>query len=187
MWGCRVVTFLRREGQPNHKEEREPGVISTPKKFYEEAKQSLYQRKMKILWGSMVLLVCSVLAVNGNLFQFGRMIQKLTGKTSFPHYTTYGCYCGVGGQGKPRDDTDRCCLAHDCCYEKLKDCNANTDIYNYSIDDGVITCGEGSSCEKQICECDKTAALCLKDHLDTYNEEYRFYFDKNCKEGPMKC
>ncbi|XP_060132450.1 uncharacterized protein LOC118086807 [Zootoca vivipara] len=149
--------------------------------------RGLYQRKMKILWGSMLLLVCGVLVVNGNLVQFGRMIRKLTGKTSFPHYTTYGCYCGVGGKGRPRDDTDRCCLAHDCCYEKLSDCNTNTDIYNYSIDDGVITCGEGSSCEKQICECDKTAAVCLRDHLDTYDKKYRFYSDKNCQEGPMTC
>ncbi|XP_033012988.1 otoconin-90-like [Lacerta agilis] len=263
-----------------------------------------------------LLLTCGAIGVGGNLIQLATMIKQMTGKNAIPNYMAYGCYCGWGGRGMPKDQTDwccrnhdccykrvdeqgccsklatysyiyksgniicgnepwywerisdvstrcerltcecdqkfvqclkknlktyqkkysyfpnflcighpplcpveprmrrsretvgrreslstededlmgingvaglHCCLAHDCCYEKLSDCNANTDVYDYSIDDGVITCGEGSSCEKQVCECDKTAALCLRDHLDTYDKEYRFYSDTNCQEGPMKC
>uniref|UniRef100_A0A670ZIP8 Phospholipase A2 group IIA n=1 Tax=Pseudonaja textilis TaxID=8673 RepID=A0A670ZIP8_PSETE len=120
------------------------------------------------------------------LIEFGRMIKEETGKTAFPSYTTYGCYCGLGGKGQPRDATDQCCLTHDCCYENLTDCHTKTDPYQYSQRNGVIFCG-GTWCKQQICECDKAAAICLRDSLDTYNTEYQFYVDLNCKEGPKKC
>ncbi|XP_026576643.1 basic phospholipase A2-like [Pseudonaja textilis] len=107
--------------------------------------------------------------------------------TSYSYYTTYGCYCGLGGKGQPRDATDQCCLTHDCCYENLTDCHTKTDPYQYSQRNGVIFCEGGTWCKQQICECDKAAAICLRDSLDTYNTEYQFYVDLNCKEGPKKC
>nr|XP_008123939.2 PREDICTED: basic phospholipase A2 Sms-N6 [Anolis carolinensis] len=111
----------------------------------------------------------------------------MTNKIALFEYTSYGCHCGLGGRGQPRDATDRCCFTHDCCYGKLKDCKTTTDKYKYTIKDGVITCGEGTSCEKQICECDKAAALCFKDNLKTYDEKYRFYLDTQCNEKPPSC
>uniref|UniRef100_A0A8C7E3F2 phospholipase A2 n=1 Tax=Naja naja TaxID=35670 RepID=A0A8C7E3F2_NAJNA len=123
----------------------------------------------------------------GSLIEFGRMIKEETGKTAFPFYTTYGCYCGLGGKGRPRDATDSCCLMHDCCYENLTDCHTKTEPYQYSRSNGVILCEGGTWCKKQICECDKAAAICLRESLDTYNKEYQFYMDFNCKEGPKKC
>nr|XP_020636900.1 uncharacterized protein LOC110072694 [Pogona vitticeps] len=145
-------------------------------------------QEMKIHWGLMVLLIyVGVLKANGGILEFGDMILKLTGKTSFPYYTGYGCYCGLGGKGKPRDATDRCCFAHDCCYEKLKDCHTTTERYDYTIEGGNITCGNGSHCETQLCECDKTAAVCFRDNLDSYNNKYIFYLDVYCTEETSPC
>uniref|UniRef100_A0A8C7E3G8 phospholipase A2 n=1 Tax=Naja naja TaxID=35670 RepID=A0A8C7E3G8_NAJNA len=141
---------------------------------------------MGITPGLTVCLLILLSPAGGSLIEFGRMIKEETGKTAFPFYTTYGCYCGLGGKGRPRDATDSCCLMHDCCYENLTDCHTKTEPYQYSRSNGVILCG-GTWCKKQICECDKAAAICLRESLDTYNKEYQFYMDFNCKEGPKKC
>nr|AHJ09581.1 phospholipase A2 [Ovophis makazayazaya] len=138
---------------------------------------------MRTLWIVAVLLM----GVEGSLVEFGRMIKEETGKNPFPSYTFYGCYCGLGGQGRTRDATDRCCLMHDCCYENLTGCKTKTDPYPYSRKNGVMVCGGDDPCKKEICECDKAAAICFRDNLDTYNKEYRFYGDFRCKEGPKKC
>nr|XP_060614679.1 basic phospholipase A2 Sms-N6-like [Anolis sagrei ordinatus] len=142
---------------------------------------------MKLHWGMMALVVCGVLETEGSIVEFGKMVKELTNKIAFFEYTSYGCYCGLGGRGQPRDATDRCCFNHDCCYSKLKQCDTTTDKYKFTIKDGTITCGEGTSCEKQICECDKTTAICFKDNLKTYDAKYRFYLDTNCNEKPPSC
>nr|P0C933.1 RecName: Full=Phospholipase A2 2; Short=svPLA2; AltName: Full=LM-PLA2-II; AltName: Full=Phosphatidylcholine 2-acylhydrolase [Lachesis muta muta] len=49
-----------------------------------------------------------------HLLQFEQLIRKIAGR-GFRYYGFYGCYCGLGGQGRPQDATDRCCFVHDCC------------------------------------------------------------------------
>ena len=41
-----------------------------------------------------------------NVYQFKGMIECATTKSAFA-YNGYGCYCGMGGKGKPVDETDR--------------------------------------------------------------------------------
>ncbi|XP_011935740.1 PREDICTED: calcium-dependent phospholipase A2 isoform X2 [Cercocebus atys] len=53
-------------------------------------------------------LACSVPAVQGGLLDLKSMIEKVTGKNALTNYGFYGCYCGWGGRGTPKDGTDRC-------------------------------------------------------------------------------
>ncbi|XP_077168121.1 basic phospholipase A2 VRV-PL-VIIIa-like [Paroedura picta] len=143
---------------------------------------------MKVLWGVIVLLACNMHLAQGSLLEFGQMIKIATGESAFPTYTTYGCYCGLGGKGQPQDATDRCCLAHDCCYRALKEeCKPKTDRYKFTSHNGNLTCEEGSWCEMETCKCDRVAALCFRDNLNSYNETLRFHFRFLCDEGPKLC
>ncbi|XP_033101468.1 phospholipase A2-like [Anneissia japonica] len=70
-----------------------------------------------------VLIFLTLVAVaSANVGQFGDMIHCQTDRsfiTSWLDYDGYGCYCGLGGTGKPIDDTDQCCLIHDNCYDSV--------------------------------------------------------------------
>ncbi|KAJ1142545.1 hypothetical protein NDU88_008859 [Pleurodeles waltl] len=93
---------------------------------------------------SVLLISCLCHVTNGNLANFGFMMLDVTGKTSFPYYTSYGCHCGKGGAGMPVDATDWCCWTHDCCYEKLglEGCSPKTEYYRYQVYKGIVVCGE---------------------------------------------
>nr|P0DQQ0.1 RecName: Full=Basic phospholipase A2 BbTX-III; Short=svPLA2; AltName: Full=Brazilitoxin III; Short=BbTX-III; AltName: Full=Phosphatidylcholine 2-acylhydrolase [Bothrops brazili] len=117
-----------------------------------------------------------------SLWEWGQMILKETGKNPFPYYGAYGCYCGWGGRRKPKDATDRCCFVHDCCrYKKLTGCPKTNDRYSYSRLDYTIVCGEDDPC-KEICECDKAAAVCFRENLRTYNKKYMAHLRVLCKK-----
>ncbi|KAM6216938.1 group IID secretory phospholipase A2-like [Rhynchocyon petersi] len=119
------------------------------------------------------------------------MIKQMTGKTPLFSYWHYGCHCGLGGKGQPKDATDWCCRMHDCCYTNLKShkCHINLDNYKYNFYQGEIKCSDdGSWCEQHLCDCDKELASCLKRNLHTYNKHLRFYWRQvNCKGQTKKC
>lgn len=52
-------------------------------------------------------LLPAPLQTHGDLVNFWKMIQLVTGKEPLFSYAFYGCYCGLGGKGSPKDATDR--------------------------------------------------------------------------------
>ncbi|XP_072863850.1 phospholipase A2 group V isoform X1 [Chlorocebus sabaeus] len=145
--------------------------------------------------------VC-VPAVQGGLLDLKSMIEKVTGKNALTNYGFYGCYCGWGGQGTPKDGTDRvslvtqagvqwcdlsslhprpsvlrCCWVHDHCYGRLeeKGCNIRIQSYKYRFAWGLVTCEPGPFCHVQLCACDRKLVYCLKRNLWSYNPQYQYF------------
>ncbi|NXA41851.1 PA2G5 phospholipase, partial [Eudromia elegans] len=116
-------------------------------------------------------------AAHGSLWELQSMITEATGRSAVQYYAFYGCYCGLGGHGQPRDGTDWCCQRHDACYNSLLQhrCNAKKQRYRYSWHGGSPVCVKGSWCASLSCECDRSLALCLRQHLGTYRDAFRFY------------
>nr|XP_012997085.1 group 10 secretory phospholipase A2 [Cavia porcellus] len=103
-------------------------------------------------------------------------------------YAKYGCFCGLGGHGKPLDDTDRCCHQHDCCYTRAEEfgCSPKLERYPWQCVDHQIQCGPAENkCHELMCECDKTIAYCLA--KAKYNLKYLFYPRFLCDEDSPTC
>nr|C0HLL2.1 RecName: Full=Phospholipase A2; AltName: Full=Pa-PLA2; AltName: Full=Phosphatidylcholine 2-acylhydrolase; Flags: Precursor [Pithecopus azureus]QDS02894.1 phospholipase a2 [Pithecopus azureus] len=109
----------------------------------------------------------------GSLFQFRLMINYLTGKLPILSHSFYGCYCGAGGSGWPKDAIDWCCQVHDCCYGRMSasGCDPYFQPYNFSYINKNLQCVETdtSGCPRRICECDRLASICFQQHDATYN------------------
>nr|XP_014984114.2 calcium-dependent phospholipase A2 isoform X1 [Macaca mulatta] len=155
---------------------------------------NLHLRILPILWSLLAILptgtlemkdflplawflACSVPAVQGGLLDLKSMIEKVTGKNALTNYGFYGCYCGWGGRGTPKDGTDRCCWVHDHCYGRLeeKGCNIRTQSYKYRFAWGLVTCEPGPFCHVQLCACDRKLVYCLKRNLWSYNPQYQYF------------
>lgn len=55
---------------------------------------------------SFLYFLSGLVQVQGSLLEFGQMIRFKTGKRADVSYAFYGCHCGVGGTGSPKDATD---------------------------------------------------------------------------------
>nr|XP_023407679.1 phospholipase A2, membrane associated-like [Loxodonta africana] len=99
---------------------------------------------MKTLLLLVVIMALGLLQVQGSLLDFRKMIRLVTGKEATSSYGFYGCHCGVGGKGSPKDATDRCCAEHDCCYKRLEKRRCGTKFLNYKFtkSGSQIVCGK---------------------------------------------
>uniref|UniRef100_A0A8C7BDL3 Phospholipase A2 n=1 Tax=Neovison vison TaxID=452646 RepID=A0A8C7BDL3_NEOVI len=126
-----------------------------------------------------------------SFWQFQRMVKLITGRSAFFSYYGYGCYCGLGGKGTPVDDTDRCCLAHDCCYGKLKQfgCQPVLNSYEFHIANGTVACDVSCLCGLRACECDRQSAYCFRESLPTYEKNFKPFFSSRprCGRHKLQC
>ncbi|XP_047423057.1 phospholipase A2 group V isoform X2 [Sciurus carolinensis] len=122
-------------------------------------------------------LAYGVPAVLGGLLDLKSMIEKVTGKDALKNYGFYGCYCGWGGRGTPKDGTDWCCWLHDLCYGRLEEegCGIRTQSYQYRFARGRVTCEHGPFCPVGLCACDRKLVYCLKRNLWSYNPHYQYF------------
>ncbi|XP_038642175.1 basic phospholipase A2 homolog 1-like [Scyliorhinus canicula] len=109
-----------------------------------------------------------------------------------PHLD-YGCVCGHRGNGnQPLDDFDRCCKAHEGCYDEGKKmgCTLEESWYSSECDNGFPRCGRlfvpyvKPECSTKACLCDVQAALCFKEKSHTFNREFVHYDQSLCKTVP---
>uniref|UniRef100_A0A4X1W474 Phospholipase A2-like central domain-containing protein n=1 Tax=Sus scrofa TaxID=9823 RepID=A0A4X1W474_PIG len=112
-----------------------------------------------------------------SFWQFQRMVKRITGWTASPGPHS----------GKPLTSlrlAPRCCLAHDCCYERLKQlgCQPVLNGYQFHIVSRTVVCDPGASClcGWRACECDKQYAYCFKENLPTYEKNFKHFSGRAC-------
>ena len=116
--------------------------------------------------------------IGRNLYQFYNMITAVTGFNPLTTFNGYGCWCGLGGFGKPIDEIDSCCLVHDQCYSDVErqGCSPKLfNIYSYTAKRGYVECKDAQgTCNYKICTCDKNVADCYYKNLNKYKSANRF-------------
>ncbi|XP_015227462.1 PREDICTED: group 10 secretory phospholipase A2-like [Cyprinodon variegatus] len=121
------------------------------------------------------------------LLELAGAIRCSTGRSAL-NYMMYGCYCGLGGQGWPRDKADWCCHKHDCCYGDAENlgCFTKTSQYHWTCEDRKAECEDlEDKCEKFLCKCDREAAKCLR--KAPYIKKYALWPDFMCGNDHPTC
>ncbi|KAM6971838.1 phospholipase A2-like [Aplochiton taeniatus] len=120
------------------------------------------------------------------LKELAGVIRCSTGRSP-AGYVMYGCYCGLGGRGWPKDKADWCCHKHDCCYGRLDEMGCQTrGNYNWACENKESRCDSVlNRCEKLLCKCDTDLASCLSNA--PYNPKYALWPDFLCGRKCPTC
>ncbi|XP_048176740.1 phospholipase A2-like isoform X1 [Corvus hawaiiensis] len=121
------------------------------------------------------------------ILELAGAIRCTTGRSPFA-YLRYGCYCGLGGKGWPKDRVDWCCFHHDCCYGRAEQagCQPKTESYHWECKDNSAVCDSlEDKCQKMACECDREAAKCFS--KAPYHRKYLLWPDFMCGEIQPLC
>ncbi|XP_072172608.1 acidic phospholipase A2 Cc1-PLA2-like [Diadema setosum] len=125
-----------------------------------------------------------------SMYELGTMVACATGLSPMA-YADYGCWCGRGGRGEAVDDIDGCCRSHDLCYQRLREqriCRRwqlYLQPYGFQktcshTDTPVLECTGRRRCAFELCQCDRTFALCVREHRESFNPEYKHYNQRSC-------
>ncbi|XP_010154523.1 PREDICTED: group 10 secretory phospholipase A2-like [Eurypyga helias] len=121
------------------------------------------------------------------ILELAGAIRCTTGRSPFA-YLRYGCYCGLGGRGWPKDRVDWCCFNHDCCYGKAEQagCHPKIESYHWECEDNTAVCESlEDKCQKMACECDSEAAKCFS--KAPYHTKYLLWPDLMCGDIQPLC
>ncbi|XP_044540908.1 group 10 secretory phospholipase A2, partial [Gracilinanus agilis] len=109
------------------------------------------------------------------------------GKIPALAFIHYGCYCGWGGSGQPRDQIDWCCQKHDCCYNRADKagCSPKWQRYDWNCTANRVECASSENkCQEITCKCDQELSNCLA-AAGKYNKNYVLHQD--CGTESPKC
>ncbi|XP_062997465.1 phospholipase A2, minor isoenzyme-like [Elgaria multicarinata webbii] len=115
------------------------------------------------------------------LWELRTMIEcTIPGSSPYTEFNDYGCWCGFGGSGTPVDGVDKCCRAHDKCYDasaNIPHChslfsNSYIKSYNYKCEGKNVICeSDNNACQMHVCGCDRNLAICLSKAV--YHPQYK--------------
>ena len=172
----RLVTRARR--QPNKlKKERYTLFGCAKKENLVSILHILHFYTMHSLEITFILSIFLSSFVSSNILQMINQLKCASGRSRYEFYdlSNYGCWCGVGGSGRPIDRIDRCCWAHDKCFEQARTqdfkCNPKKIMYSWSCDDDLQTgvcenvvndeSRDNVKCARASCICDSVFARCV--------------------------
>uniref|UniRef100_A0AC34PUL6 Phospholipase A2 n=1 Tax=Panagrolaimus sp. JU765 TaxID=591449 RepID=A0AC34PUL6_9BILA len=121
------------------------------------------------------------------LWNLEKMSECRLGYTALD-YNDYGCWCGVGGEGKPIDGIDECCMLHDHCYDKAVDTKMCFDVPFEYVEDYSWMCNVTGKHSEPICSDDQNtckSALCWCDQMvvDCWGQYPKPPFKKSCSRS----
>ena len=126
---------------------------------------------------TLILSSIFIHSTSANIVQMINQLKCASGRSRYEFYdlSNYGCWCGVGGSGKPLDRIDRCCWAHDKCFEQARTqdfkCNPKKVLYSWTCEDKNGICenevfdhsSDKVKCAKTACDCDKVFSKCVSE------------------------
>uniref|UniRef100_A0A8C8R5Z6 Phospholipase A2 n=1 Tax=Pelusios castaneus TaxID=367368 RepID=A0A8C8R5Z6_9SAUR len=127
----------------------------------------------------MIFLILNEMNRRG-ILELAGTIKCSTGRTPLA-YLDYGCYCGLGGQGWPRDKSPAFNFLPPCNFPIFK----ASDEVGFSPTKAHAINKSGNKCQKIMCDCDRKAAKCLA--KAPYNPRYIFWPDFVCGVNQPKC
>ena len=124
---------------------------------------------------------------------FSWIVTRILGAATGYSLTNYGCHCGRGNADYTIwvDEVDNCCRIHDEAYlaapNVAQGCSCATQAYQYTIANGVVTCGANQgACATHCCAADKAFVECVGPIASTMQRKYEL-IDRANVCTPREC